>query len=131
MSCIAQLTSIDLQRTSWLDARNQNPHWSFVEFLCSYFDDLGLSEGYPKLINNSFVAQEEYDALHDWHSDLEKYDTPSKDQYDHEKILSDLRWLRVVDRGRAARQQLELLLTNDEQSILLAPIKYPGPSQWP
>jgi hypothetical protein len=131
LSCIAQLTSIDLQRTSWLDARNQNPHWSFVEFNCCYFDDCRLSEGYSKLINDSFVTQEEYLVLHDWHRDLDKYNAPTNDQRDHEKILSDSRWLRVVEIGNAARQQLESILTNDEKSILLNAMKYPGPSQWP
>jgi len=33
LSCINELTSIELQRKSWLDKSNTNPHWTFVEFI--------------------------------------------------------------------------------------------------
>ncbi|MEO5585786.1 MAG: hypothetical protein ABIQ75_10040 [Flavobacteriales bacterium] len=131
MTSIAELTSIELQRVAWLDARNQNPHWSFVEFICGYFDDCSLTEGYSKLINNSFVSQGEYDVLHDWHNALDDHSSSVHDQYDHEQMLNDPKWLRIVDTGNKARRQLELLLSNEEKSILLEAMKYPGPSQWP
>ena len=40
LSSFNELTSIELQQKSWLDRFNKNSHWSFVEFMCSYFDNL-------------------------------------------------------------------------------------------
>jgi hypothetical protein len=57
------LTSIDLQKASWLDKENTNPHWSFVEFICCYFDDLALDDNYKSEINEGFVSIEEYNLI--------------------------------------------------------------------
>jgi hypothetical protein len=35
---VAEIADIDLQHRKWLDPTNTNPHWSYIEFVCSYPD---------------------------------------------------------------------------------------------
>ena len=45
---INELTDYNLQKTSWLNKETKSPHWSYVEFMCSYFNDLTLENGYEE-----------------------------------------------------------------------------------
>jgi|GEM_PF-5637445 hypothetical protein len=51
LGCINELTSLDFQKISWFNRTHTNPHWSFVEFMCSYFDDLAIDEYYEYQLN--------------------------------------------------------------------------------
>lgn len=44
LSSIQEFADEDTQRRLWLDPTNGNPHYSFGEYVCCYFDDLGLSD---------------------------------------------------------------------------------------
>jgi len=82
LDSINELTSIHLQKDTWLDATNRNPHWSFVEFMCSYFDDLLDDHDYKYYIDNEFVTKEEYEAIKLWHDELKRYEPPKGDHYE-------------------------------------------------
>ena len=118
LSSINELTSIELQRTSWLDKENTNPHWSFVEFMCCYFDDLVIDDNYKYQLENNWITETEYQIILKWHSELDNYEAPSKDDYDVVKILEDKNWLRIVDLGEKVKEKLANQLPENEIKIL-------------
>ncbi|RYY42559.1 MAG: hypothetical protein EOO06_20990 [Chitinophagaceae bacterium] len=124
LSSINELTSLELQRKSWLDRQQTNPHWSFVEFMCSYFDDLLCGFPYSHYIEIGWVSPQEYDALRDWHEALSKYQTPRNDDHDRETILADRKWLNIVKAGDKAKLTLANSLSDEERRILTENIDY-------
>ncbi|HEY9113895.1 MAG TPA: hypothetical protein VIN10_04300, partial [Bacteroidales bacterium] len=124
LDCINQLTSFDLQKESWLDMNHSNPHWSFVEFICSYFDDLGLEGDYEKLLEDGWIKREEFEIIEEWHKNLAKYDSPKNDDYNHEAILNDSKWLEILKIGEKAKSRLALILGDREKKILTEKINY-------
>ena len=124
LSCINELTSFDLQRKSWLDKSNTNPHWTFVEFMCSYFDDLGFENNYDNEIAEGLISEKEFESIRIWHELLDKYDSPTNDDYDVEAILADKEWQMIVETGRNAKNELSRLLCKEEYDILNEEIDY-------
>ena len=124
MSSINELTSIDLQRKSWLDKHQTNPHWSFVEFMCSYFDDLLCDFPYSHYIEIGWVSPKEYEILSHWHQALDTYQAPNNDDNDRVAILEDKKWLEIVRSGEKAKEKLANLLSNEEQQALTETINY-------
>ena len=61
LSCLNELTSIELQKKSWVDKSNTNPHWSFVEFMCSYFDDLAIDNQYEYPLTENWITKNEFE----------------------------------------------------------------------
>lgn len=124
LSSINELTSIELQRISWLDKENTNPHWSFVEFMCCYFDDLAIDDSYKYQLERNWVTETEYQIILDWHSKLDKYEAPNKGDYDVAKILEDKNWLRIVELGERVKERLANQLPENEKGILTEMIDY-------
>ncbi|AHW62337.1 hypothetical protein SAMN05444285_16211 [Draconibacterium orientale] len=124
LSCINELTSLELQRKSWLDKSNTNPHWSFVEFMCSYFDDLVIDNNYKDLLNEGWISKREFEIIQSWHGLLDKYDSPNNEDHDVEAILADKKWQRIVEEGKKAKSELSRLLSKDENQILNEKIDY-------
>ncbi|PKG42577.1 hypothetical protein [Psychroflexus sp. MES1-P1E] len=124
LSCINELTSLNLQRQSWFDKRNSNPHWSFVEFMCSYFDDLGIDNNYEYQLKQGWITRTELDTVSTWHQLLDKYDSSKKDDYDVEAILSDKNWLVIIEEGEKAKNELSKIISDEEKLILLEEIDY-------
>jgi hypothetical protein len=124
LNCINELTSLDLQRKSWLDKSNTNPHWTFVEFMCSYFDDLGFEKNYENEIADGWISESEFESIRIWHKLLDKYDSPSNDDYDVEAILADKEWQMIVEKGKNAKIELSRLLRKEEYDILNEEIDY-------
>jgi hypothetical protein len=124
LSCINELTSLELQRKSWLDKSNTNPHWSFVEFMCSYFDDLVIDNNYKELLNEGWISKSEFEIIQSWHGLLDKYDSPNNEDYDLEAILADKKWQQIVKEGEKAKSELSRLLSKDENQILNEEIDY-------
>lgn len=129
LASIAELTSIDLQRASWLDAGDQNPHWSFIESMCFYFDDCACDD-YLLHIKHGYLSPEEFEAIRAWHELLDHYNSPDGDD-NSAKVLEDPDWLAVVSTGNVARQRLETYLNASEMEIIRKALIYPGPSKWP
>lgn len=124
LGCINELTSLDLQKKSWLDKTHSNPHWSFVEFMCSYFDDLGIEDNYKYPIDNGWLTDQEFEIIKDWHEALDKYNSPKNDDYDHSAILIDSKWLDILQSGLIMKSKLVSTLNEIEKKILIEEINY-------
>jgi hypothetical protein len=124
LGCINELTSLDLQKKSWLDTTHTNPHWSFVEFLCCYFDDLGIDDNYKYPLDKCWLTDQEFEIIKDWHEALEKYDSPKNDDYDHVAILNDPKWLAILQSGLTIKDKLASTLNETEKKILTEEINY-------
>ncbi|HSC53163.1 MAG TPA: hypothetical protein VLC98_06085 [Phnomibacter sp.] len=118
LGCINELTSLDLQKKSWLDKTHTNRHWSFVELICSYFDDLGINDNYKNPLDKGWVTGHEFEIIKDWHEALDKYDSPKNDDYDHAAILNDHKWLDILQSGLTMKSKLALTLNETEKKIL-------------
>uniref|UniRef100_UPI00404ADE48 hypothetical protein n=1 Tax=Flavobacterium sp. TaxID=239 RepID=UPI00404ADE48 len=103
---INELTSIDLQKKFWLMKDNENPHWTFVEFICCYFDDLSLDDDYFDVLKCNWVSVEEFEILKKWHFELKSYNSPNDDDYNHELILTDKKWVELVEFGKKVNEEL-------------------------
>jgi hypothetical protein len=118
LNSVNELTSFDLQEKSWLDNSNTNPHWTFVEFMCSYFDDLFISETYNDFVEKGWLTQEEYRIVKEWHDALDKYESPNKNDYDNVAILKDQKWLDILKLGIAAKTKLLEIVNEKEKEYL-------------
>ena len=124
LGCINELTSLDLQKRSWLDKTHTNPHWSFVEFMCSYFDDLAIDDNYKYPLDKGWVTKKEYEIIEDWHIILDRYDSPKNDDYDNEAILNDPKWIEILQIGVVTRNELAKILNETERQFLTEEIDY-------
>ena len=124
LGCINELTSLDLQKKSWLDKTHTNPHWSFVEFMCSYFDDLSIDDNYKYPIDSGWLTDQELKIIKDWHEALDKYNSPKNDDSDHEAILTDPNWLDIMQSGQIMKSKLASTLNETEKKILTEEINY-------
>jgi len=118
LSCINEFTSLNLQRQAWVNKRNSNPHWSFVEFMSSYFDDLGIDNNYEYQLKQGWVTRTELDTVSTWHQLLYKYNSPKNDDYDVEAILCDKNWLVIIEEGEKAKNELCEIISDEEKAIL-------------
>lgn len=116
---IKDLTNLEYQKQTWLKQDNNNTYYSFVEFMCSYFDDLGLDDGYKKSIKCGFVTQKEYDSISKWHKLLSEYKSPNNNDYDHIEILNDKKWLDIVELGKISLLSLKPNLNKFERGMLI------------
>jgi len=116
---IKDLTNLEYQKRTWLDSKNTNPYYSFIEFMCSYFDDLDLSDGYEKHIESELITKTEYEIISDWHKLLSEYESPNSDDYDNRAVLNDKNWLKIIDLGKKSLKSLKPNLDKFEQSLLI------------
>jgi hypothetical protein len=124
LSSLNELTSLELQRASWLDKENANPHWSFVEFMCVYFDDLCNNNNYENQLKNGWLSQSEFETIKNWHELLGKYDSPKNDDHNCESIINDDVWQMIVREGQSVIKQLQVSLSEKEIQILTKEIDY-------
>jgi len=123
LGSINELTSIELQKKSWMDKKTSNPHWSFVEFMCSYFDDLVIDNDYQEQLKESWISNSEFEIIKNWHNALSNYKSPTTD-HDREAILEDENWQKIVGLGLEAKRKLSEHLENEELKILNERIDY-------
>ena len=116
---IKDLTNLEYQKRTWLNQNNTNPYYSFVEFMCSYFDDLDLSDGYENSIKNGLVTQKEYESIFEWNKQLSEYDSPNNNDYDHKAILNDEKWINIVELGKKSIVNLKPELNKFERGLLI------------
>ncbi|MEO6799223.1 MAG: hypothetical protein ABI178_04745 [Rhodanobacter sp.] len=77
LGSLQEFSDYSLQLHAWRGGLEpKNPHWSFREFMCSYFDDLSLSMGYDWPLNDGFVSNEERAAVVEFHQAANKYKCP-------------------------------------------------------
>jgi hypothetical protein len=120
LSAIREFAAGARQRRMWLATDHANPSWSYVEFMCGYFDDLFLSDGgYPMAIKRGLVSEREAEAVAHLHDLLVQYSPPRDDAYDHRAILDDPRWCAIMDEAGRAQRALLNLLADPERRVLL------------
>lgn len=112
---LLELSDIDYQRDRWLDKRIRNPHYSYVEFMCGYFDDVLWDAGYQEMIDCGYFSQEEYRIVKEFHEALDTYQEPNNDHYDHEAILNDPKWQEIVSLGKTTMKKLEEIITDKDE----------------
>ena len=122
LSRIQEFADDETQRRLWLDSKNTNPHSSFVEYFCCYFDDLNLSDGgYDWALSEGMVSADEVRAVAEFHRTADAYDSPT-DDYDHQAILADSKWTDVVAAAKRAQDALSQLIDDaNERRLLLEP----------
>ncbi|PZT85576.1 MAG: hypothetical protein DI637_12080 [Citromicrobium sp.] len=113
LSSIAEFADLRTQEKMWLDRNNTNPHWSFVEYMCSYFDDLFLSDLHAeRVVRDAWLTQDEFEAIAEFHALADAYNSPT-DDYDHSSILADRKWRAVVEAAKIAQSNLLAILVDD------------------
>lgn len=124
LSSIQELADLGMQRATWLNPHSGNRHYSFAEYVESYFSDLALSKdggGYPARIKEHLLSQDEAAAVSHFHAVFESYEPPT-DWFDHHAILEDPKWLGVVDAAQAAQARLATIINDPvERDSLLQP----------
>ena len=101
-SFLRDIGDIALQRRTWLDVKNTNPHWSYIEFVCSFPDDDQLQDA----SNKGWFADREARILKEFRQTLIAYDVPNKNEWDNAAILNDPAWYAVVDAAQKATANL-------------------------
>jgi hypothetical protein len=112
------LGDIALQRRKWLDPDNTNPHWSYIEFACSYpdYDQLEFAR------KKGWLTAEELQILDKFRSILASHAAPNGDDYDNAAVLDDPGWHAVVAAARDATERLLRLVTHPaERKTLVEP----------
>jgi hypothetical protein len=115
LASIREISADDWQRELWIQSKN--PHHSPVEYLCSYFDDLVLSQGYQGLIVQGLLSEEEADAVADFHTLIDRYSSPGN--VHPEVVLSDPLWAAVVASAARARSNLLEIISDPEERLEL------------
>ena len=125
---IHEFADLDTQRRLWLHPTARNPHYTFLEYICSYFDDLAVfddsvsGDAYATAREQGLVSAEEVAAVEAFHAILDAYEAPGKDDYDHEAILKDPKWGEVVAAARSAQSALLPLIHDPEERRALTEI---------
>ena len=99
---VEELTSLEHQRKTWLDAEKLSVHYTYVEFMCCYFDDLLCGMSYNQLAKNCYVSEQEKAVVIEWYTALGGYNSPRNDDYDDAAILDNHEWIRIVPLGAVA-----------------------------
>jgi hypothetical protein len=87
--------------------------------MCRYFDDYSLSGGYRSFVDDGLVSAEEAQAVSEFHVVADAYAPPNGDDHDHDAILSDPAWRKVVQLADAARLRLLAILEEPSERQLL------------
>jgi hypothetical protein len=101
-SSVKEISDIELQRRTWLDPTNRNPHWSYIEFCCSYPAADQLHDGRHK----GYLRADEFELLQELRDALTAHKAPGGNDYDNAVVLNDPAWLSVVVLAKHTRQKL-------------------------
>jgi len=91
LAAIREIADLREQRATWLNPEAENPHYTFIECMCCYFDELRLNrdESYWARVEEGLLTIDEVAAVKPLHSMLSAYSAPTGDDCDHQAILSD------------------------------------------
>ena len=133
LDSLDDLANLDLQKLRWLNPNLKNQAWTYVEFMSKYFDDCVLEDGYESKIHDGYITLEEYNCIKNFHEMLDEY-TPPKGSYDHESILNDPQWIKIVRLGRKSLVKLLNTLKDPEEKqrlfVSIPPLRV-GDFTWP
>lgn len=95
--CIGRFADFPTQQAQWLDAQEPNPHRTFIEVMCCYFDDLLRGEpDYGWAVAAGLVSRQEAETVQPFHVRAASYRSPTND-FDHAAILRDPAWQAVTE----------------------------------
>jgi hypothetical protein len=112
---VGELSDIGLQRRTWLDATNRNPHWSYIEFIESY-------PGHDQLLHalkQGWLTTAEFEVLSELGRILDSHAAPGGNGYDNAAVLDDPAWHSLVEAAQRARQQLLSMTTDQHEREML------------
>src|SRR4051794_22061446 len=92
LAALDEIADIELQRRMWLDPANTNPHWSYVEFVCSFPDNDQLADAHKR----GWLSSSEADILVKFGRALFAHQSPTGKDFDHEAVLNDPAWHDIV-----------------------------------
>jgi hypothetical protein len=106
LCALEEIADLELQRRTWVDPTNtNNPHWSYIEFICSYPSSEELADA-PK---KGYLSLREAEILTDFRRILVSHKPPAGDAWDNEAVLNDPAWHQVVAAARNAKIAFEAL----------------------
>ena len=110
------------QRTKWLDPEETNPHFSFIECMCSYFDDADLADAaaYDRRIDSDYLSISEANAVAEFHRLADRYVAPQNDAYDNSAVLDDPAWGEIVTAAKQAQANLLPMLSDPSEIAALS-----------
>lgn len=119
LGSLQELADFNLQKRAWLNPNNTNPHYSYVEYVACYFDDLRLAsrDSYSGVVDEGLLTPAEASAAAEFHARFDAY--VDLRHSDPEVILADPKWLEVVEAARAAQARLLVLLDDDAEKAIL------------
>lgn len=127
LDAIAYFEDIETQKQRWLDPKEENPHWTYVEVMCGYFDDASLDRGYEYWLERNYLSKEEHEAAADFHELVKGYEPPNRDEYDHAAILADPKWHELCEAAHHTAIKLHALVEDRTEKAAIEPI---GPEKW-
>jgi len=122
--CVQDLSDLDLQRRKWLDPANTNPHWSYIEFCCSYPAGSQLADALAR----GWLAASEFEILSKLGQAISAHSAPGGDDYDNAAVLKDPAWHEVVEAAKRTRQQLFAMAKRRRTS---SAVRAPSPNLFP
>jgi len=114
LTAIQAFADVHTQQTRWLDPSEENPHFSFIECMCVYFDDVlwGEDDPYGRRVEAGILTDIEAAAVVEFHALADQYKSPTGDDWDVHAILNDPAWQQVVVTAQHAQCRLLAVLTN-------------------
>ncbi|MDI4664949.1 hypothetical protein K9U40_11500 [Xanthobacter autotrophicus] len=108
---VNELADLPLQRRTWLNPPTPSPHWSYVEFCCSYpdLDQLTFDR------DHNIISADEFEALIPLCDAIIAHDPPGSRPCDHVAILNDPAWHEVITLAERVRQRLIVLVSAPEE----------------
>jgi hypothetical protein len=112
---VNELSDIELQRRTWLDTTNTNPHWSYIEFVESYPREDQLSDA----LKHGWLIADEFETLRELGRILAAHTAPGGNDYDPQAVLDDPAWRAVVEAAERAKQRLLSMTTAQQEREML------------
>lgn len=121
LSALQAFADCQQQGERWTDPEETNPHFSFVECMCCYFDDADVADlaAYDRRIEKGYLTISEAKSVSQFHNVADQYRPPNDDDYDVVAILADPGWQSVVRAAQGAQARLLSLLTDPREIAAL------------
>ena len=118
LRAISEAADVHMQRATWLNPENGNPHFSFTECASCYFDDLRLGSGYHAAVSEGLLTEQEAVLASEFHAVFARYVEVTSDQSD-ESVLADAKWLVVMEEAAMLKRKLlDHSLAEEERTVL-------------
>jgi len=127
LTAIGAFANAEVQRDRWTDPNERNPYFSFVECMCSYFDDALMSDegAFERRMKAGHLSSEEAAVTVEFHAAAGAYGPPHDDDWAIKAILADPAWQKVVALAQEAQCRLLPLLSDQgDRAALTEPLEW-------